>query len=396
MNRFTSPHARGRATVKDLTFAAPDPVSKDTGLMARRVLPLAISAVMALAISSTPDGAHAQDACSVYTTRAGDSLGTIAEAAYGAFDYQQIFHANRNEIVNPNAIEAGLVLKLPCADGSLPGAAPADPIVRPVPARADTVIRPSSQFEPPIRIVSANGWAPFVGEDLAGGGMLVRIATTALNRGGNSRDYSVNYVDDWSSHLQTLLPLGAFDVSVAWYMPDCLRTDAMSEAMKSRCTELDSTVPVYEAEVGFFTLPGNAYESARVPADLAGARICRPKGRFTFDLEAEGLAEPVVTMAIPDTVTDCLELMQAGKADVVSLEVESVVAAARELGLEDRLVRNPHLTKVLGMSFVTHKTNPRGRVYIAMLNRGLAEMRQSGELSAIVSESLAEFSDPSD
>ena len=221
--------------------------------------------------------------------------------------------------------------------------------------------------------------------------MLVRLATTALNRGGNSREYNVSFVDDWASHTDTLLPLGAFDISIAWYMPDCAKIDLLSDGMKRRCNELDGSLPIYESVVGFFTQPGNQYEGVRAYADYAGARMCRPEGWYTFDLEEQGLIEPVVTMVISKSVNECFELMQDGEVDVVPLELESVAGATRELGIENQVVQNPDLTNLLQMSFVTHKTNPRGRVYIAMLNRGITEMRESGEWYAIISDALAEF-----
>ena len=49
-----------------------------------------------------PVAAQAQEACSAYSVKTGDSLGSIAKAAYDTFDYQQIFNSNRNLISNPN------------------------------------------------------------------------------------------------------------------------------------------------------------------------------------------------------------------------------------------------------------------------------------------------------
>ena len=337
-----------------------------------------------------PFAASAQEACSVYSVEAGDSLVSIAEAAYGTFDYQQIFNANRNLINNPNVLDVGMVLQLPCRDGSLPNAASAREIIAAEEAEAEARPKTSNAFEPPIRIVSGNGWAPFVGEQYEGGGMLVRLATTALNRGGNARENSVNFVDDWAAHIDTLLPLGAFDISIAWYMPDCSKIDLLSDGMKKRCNELDASLPIYESVVGFFTLTGNEYQDVRQHADFAGARICRPEGWYTFDLEEQGLIEPVVTMSAPKTVEECFRMMQAGEVDVVPLEVESVAGTARDMGIEGEIAQNPYLTNLLQLSFVTHKTNPRGRVYLALLNRGLTEMRESGEWYAIISSGLAE------
>ncbi|MEM9971042.1 MAG: LysM peptidoglycan-binding domain-containing protein [Pseudomonadota bacterium] len=355
-----------------------------------RMTPKTFIAVTVAALA-LPMAAAAQEACTVYSVAQGDTLGSIADAAYGTFDYQQIFNANRNQITNPNDIEIGTVLQLPCADGSLPNAASAREIIAQQEAiQADTT-RTSSAFEPPIKFVTANGWAPFVGENLRGGGMLSRLASTALNRGGNSREHSIQFVDDWGSHLETLLPLGAFDIGIAWYIPNCTKIDMLSEGMKKRCNELDGSLPVYETVVGFFTMPGNDYDGVRNYADFAGARICRPEGWFTFDLEEQGLIEPVVEMVIPKSVNDCFEAMQRGEVDVVPLEIESVAAAVDELGLEGQLSQNPYLTNLLELRFVAHKTNPRGRVYLALINRGLTEMRESGEWYAIIADSLAEF-----
>ena len=355
------------------------------------LIPNLIFAASIAASVTAPTTAAAQEACSAYAVQSGDSLGSIAQAAYNTFDYQQIFNANRSDISNPNAIEVGTILQLPCLDGSLPNAASAREIIAEQDAIQQNRTTTSSQFEPPIKIVSANGWAPFVGEDLTGGGMLVRLASTALNRGGNDRDYNVNFINDWGSHLETLLPIGAFDISVAWYMPNCAKIDLLSPAMAKRCTELDGSLPIYETVVGFFTMPDNDYRDARDYSDYAGARICRPEGWFTFDLEEQGLIEPVVSMVVPKTVNECLEMMKAGEVDLVPLEIESIAGAASELGIENEIVQNAYITNLLELSFVAHKTNPRGRVYIAMLNRGLTEMRESGEWYAIISNGLAEF-----
>ena len=207
-----------------------------------------------------PEAAKAQEACSVYTVKAGDSLGEIARTAYGTFDYQQVFNANRNIIVNPNTLEVGTVLQLPCEDGNLPNGSTAQEIIAANEARQaaqpKTSPVPSSRRS---RSSAGNGWAPFVGEGFDGGGMLVRLATTALNRGGNAREYNVSFVDDWAAHTDTLLPLGAFDISIAWYMPDCAKIDMLSEGMARRCNELDASLPIYESR---------SWVSTRCPATI--------------------------------------------------------------------------------------------------------------------------------
>jgi polar amino acid transport system substrate-binding protein len=64
--------------------------------------------------------ASAQEACTTYTAKEGDTLGAISSAAYGTYDYQQIFNANRDIIAaSPNSLVPGTQLVLPCLDGRL-------------------------------------------------------------------------------------------------------------------------------------------------------------------------------------------------------------------------------------------------------------------------------------
>ena len=344
------------------------------------------SALVATFLSS---GAYAQEACSAYTVKPGDTLGSIADAAFGSFDYQQIFNANRNVITNPNDVAQGTILQIPCEDGSLAGGVSSQELIQQQEEIQAARAKTNNIYEPPLKIVTGNGWAPFTSEDHEGGGMLVRLATTAMNRGGNSRDYNLSFVDDWGSHLETLLPLGAFDVSIAWYIPDCTKLDLLSDAMKRRCTDIDASLPVYESVVSFYSLSDSKYADARNFSDYAGARICRPSGWYTFDLEEQGLIPPVVDMVTPPQPVDCFKAALNGEVDVVPMEIESASLEIANLGANDKFTQNPYLTNLLTLSFVTHKTNPRGRVYLAMLNRGLTEMRESGEWYAIISDSLA-------
>ena len=82
------------------------------------------STIQALSvIAATVSGfgaASAQEACTTYSVQDGDTLGAIANSAYGTYDYQQIFNANRDIIAaSPNSLAPGTQLVLPCLDGRL-------------------------------------------------------------------------------------------------------------------------------------------------------------------------------------------------------------------------------------------------------------------------------------
>lgn len=334
--------------------------------------------------------ALAQEACTAYTVKAGDTLGTIAQAAYGTGDYQNIFNANREVIGdNPAGLTEGTVLNLPCTDGSIAGDATAAQIIEE--QNKIAAERPKSNaYEPPVKFLAGGNYAPFSDEALDGGGFLIRLAETAMHRGGNTRDYATAFVNDWAAHLETLLPTGAFDVGLGWYMPNCEKRDLLSDSMKYRCDQFDSTLPVYEPVVGYYTTKDSAFAGATSFADYKGARICRMDGYFTFDLEEEGLVPPAIELVRPVLPEDCMEALMTGAADVAGMEVQSAADAIAKLGIGSDVVENPSLSKVLSMSFITHKSNPFGKQYITLLNRGLTEMRNTGEWYAIISSTLDE------
>lgn len=348
--------------------------------------------VLTAAIISLPVLAAAQEACTTYTVKDGDTLGSIAQAAYGTFDYQMIFNANRDALAaNPNSLPAGLQLILPCEDGRLTPDSQLSSVIESETAKQEANKPKSNVYEPPLKFVTSNNWMPFIDESLTGGGIFVRMAATAMQRGGNDRGYEVSYVDDWMSHIDVLLPSGAFDVSIAWESPDCSKLDMLGEFSARMCTEFDFSLPIYETAYSFNTLADSKYANARSFSDYAGAKICRPEAWPTGDLEVQGLLPPVVEFVQPKNPLDCANMLLKGEVDVYSIEAETTTANFTELNAMDKIAVNPALTTFITYHFLTAKSNPRGRVYIAMLNRGITEMRESGEWYDIVATGLEEY-----
>jgi hypothetical protein len=350
------------------------------------------STALSALLIAFPIVASAQEACTTYTVTDGDTLGTIAQAAYGSYDYQMIFNANRDALAaNPNNLPAGLQLILPCEDGRLTPDSELSSIIQQETAEQEATRTNSNTYEPPLKFVSSNDWMPFADESLSGGGIFVRMAATAMQRGGNDRGYNIAYVDDWMSHIDVLLPTGAFDVSIAWESPDCSKLDLLGEFSVRMCTEFDFSLPIYETAYAFNTLNDSKYAAAREFADYAGARICRPEAWPISDLEVQGLVEPLVTYVHPKSPLECAEMLINGEVDLYSIEAETASANFTELNANDRVSPNPALATFITYHFLTSKSNPRGRVYIAMLNRGITEMRESGEWYDIVATGLAEY-----
>jgi len=337
--------------------------------------------------------ATAQEACKSYVVKEGDTLGSISLTAYGKLDYQLLFNVNVDVLrSNVASLPAGLELQIPCADGRLSETQTIAPLVESAKDSAAATTGQST-YKPTIRLVTGGDWYPFADEGLTGGGFLIRLVSTALQRAGNDNPYAIGWVDDWSSHQTTLLPASAYDISVAWYQPDCRSLDTMSAMTQDLCLNYLFSDAFYDAVFGFIALKGGPFEDAKVFADLKGARICRPEGYSFHDLDAEGLMEPVVTITIPATTAECFNGLVDGTFDIVTVESQLAGAAIQELGIGDKVVENPRITSIQAIAAMAYKSNPRALEYLTYINRGLAEMRDSGEWDTIIASSLKEAND---
>lgn len=191
------------------------------------ILALGLMATLPLATA-----AQAQEACTTHVVQEGDTLGSISLAAYGALNYQLLFNANADLLRDGAAsLVVGSELVVPCADGRLTATTEIAPLDVAVPAVAAT----PGGYKPTVRFVSGGDWYPFADEGLTGGGFMIRLVSTAMQRAGNNNPVIIGWVDDWSAHQTTLLPTLAFDISVAWYQPECSSLDTVSESTRDLC-----------------------------------------------------------------------------------------------------------------------------------------------------------------
>ncbi|MCX8501038.1 MAG: transporter substrate-binding domain-containing protein [Alphaproteobacteria bacterium] len=346
----------------------------------------AATALMALMLYAS--AAVAQSACGGYTVAKGDTLASIATTAYGAANFQGILNANIAVITDPTNLTVGTVLAIPCADGRL---TKTDELTTYV--TGDTLEiagGTAGANQPHIKFVTGGDWFPFADQKLEDGGMLLRLVKNAMTRGGNTTPYTIDWVDDWDSHRTSLLPSGAYDISIAWYTPDCSDLTGMTEMTKEFCTQFDFSASLYDAVFGFFTRADNKYAQAKTFADLKGARFCRPAGYSFQDIESQGLKEPEITISIPDTISDCIEGLMSGTYDVFSVESQAVPPALAAHGIGTEVVENSRINTIQSISAMAYKSNPFGRQYLTYLNRGLNDMRKSGEWYDIVAASLKE------
>lgn len=349
---------------------------------------LTSSSFAAIAIASTglmlttPQQAQAQEQCSSYTVVRGDTLSVIAATAETRGGFQTLFDANRNILKSPNLLEVGQVLEIPCADGSLPTSATRVTTASTQPA--PTTAEPNR----PLRIVTASGYAPFTDEAAPGGGLITQMVNRSMELGNADQEFSLMFINDWGSHLETLLPTGAVDMVFPWFKPDCDKVENLSESSAFRCTDFNHSEPFYEALVGYYTLKGGAYENVTTYSGLEGARLCRPEAWFTFDLEAEGLMPPNVSLTRPVPQAGCWQLLLDGEIDVISLDALPAEEDYRELGIEDRVAKLESLTSAQTLHVFVSKDNQFANDALPIINAGLEELRLSGEWFSIVREGI--------
>ena len=330
------------------------------------------------------DQAQAQEQCSSYTIVRGDTLSRIANAAEVAGGFQTLFDANTSILASPNTLEVGQVIAIPCADGSLPAVSVSAAAVSSGPAPA------TSQETRALRIATATGYAPFTDEGLPGGGMITRMVERSMQLGNENQAYDLIFINDWGSHLETLLPTGAVDMVFPWFRPDCDRVENLSPSSAYRCTEFNHSDPFYEIVVDFYVLPNNPYAGAASLDDLFGARICRPEAWFTFDLEAAQLVEPNITYVTPVVQQDCVQLLMNGEVDVMTYDALPAEEDIREAGAEEQVKTLEPLRGTVSSHIFVSKNNAFANEALPIINAGLEELRLSGEWFNIVRESIQE------
>lgn len=361
-----------------------------------RALAATLVAAASLALPG-PGTAQERLPCgTLYRVQPGDTLHSIAVRAYGEGDYLAIFEANRDILPNVTRIEVGQQLLIPCLDGSgpqrraaiLPGAGQAAPAGDAAPAgRAALAAIPADRE---IALLTGPDFAPFVHPALPEGGLTTELIRLALDRAAEGRPYRIVMADDWTAHLG-LLERGEFDIGFPWYRPDCGRAGRLKPEMQRRCTDFAFSEPLFELRMAWYVRAGDPLAEATEPAALAGRRLCRPASYFTFDLRQAGLMSAETTLVFPETAEECLVLLEAGVVDAVSLARAVAGSEIARLGLQGKLGEIAALASVETLHAIAPKSSIEGQAFLATLDAGLTELKESGRWYEVIARHLGPF-----
>lgn len=356
---------------------------------------------MLLALSVIALGAFAPSADALtcgqkYTVRDGDTLNAIAEEAYGlANKWTLIFYANQKQFGNGPILEPGKQLVIPCLKAPV-SIEPAGVDARAEEGGPGAGIIEVSRIKGDLQLLTAGDYQPFTDRALPAGGMITEIVDTALTtlkREAEGPGHQISWVNDWSSHLNPLLVSKTFDMGFPWFRPNCEAYDELDAPAKFRCDRFFFSKPVFEILVLFFTMNDSEFRFSS-DADVVGARLCRPTGYFTFDLDKQGrnwVKDEKVTLIRPQTVEACFRMLARGEVDAVTLNEFTGRAAMRKLGMNSQVHVVERPVSLLNLHVVVAKTHPRARTYLHYINSSLTYLRDSGMYDRIVDKHLSRF-----
>ena len=356
-------------------------------------------AVLALALAGIASSAAAQSCGGVYTIARGDSLSRIALALYeDAGKWTALHQSNISDIgEDPDRILVGQRLWVSCIAGLPQGL---DPGLVQVVETLDAVPEPdtASEVAEPvevaaaqdgvrkIRLVTEDRLAPLTDPDE---GLVVDVMQAALREVVGEDGYELFRINDPAAHLDPLLSENMMDVAIAWSKPDCAAapTDTL-------CTDFQYSEPAFEMLVLLFHDVERPVPFAS-DADLTGRVLCRPEGYATHMLDENGrnwLAAGKVTLKRPVDLDSCFEMVMKGEADAVVINEFTGRTALSRMGLEGRIKPvEGRPVAVVTLHAVVAKANPNAVELIGVIDRGLRQIRETGEFQTILAAHLTRF-----
>ena len=372
-------------------------------------------------LSST--AAWAQDECDSYVVAEGDTIKQISFIAYGEEElFESLFDANKSVLgANAPALAAGTEIEIPCYDdldfsvlgtgiGNLMVATnEVAPLVGPAMPTATAAVTPEAEVVPTtaleptveiaalaqtppeletIRFITGSDFKPFSDVSLENGGLFTELVATAVNRAQDQQEFAIDFNDNWTTHLEELLPTGEYDVSFPWYRPNCDLADKLSDEMKQRCADFAWSEPYYETVVSMYTRLGDPLRDSFTPFDLFGATVCRPEKYLTYDLEEVDLVEPNITFIQTATAAECFEMLLSGDVDVVTMNVLVAEDTIKSMRVNAVVVEMEEMATVQTLHAIAARSNPHATEYLDLVNEGIAQMSSSGEWISIVNRHL--------
>ncbi|MEM6478504.1 MAG: transporter substrate-binding domain-containing protein [Pseudomonadota bacterium] len=357
--------------------------------MLNRFSALAAASFIALSGVGVATVAEAQSCGGVYTVQPGDSLSLIADQQYkDVGKWSAIYQSNVSVIGGqPERIFVGMKLNLTCIDGlplGLTGGVDLEAVTS-VSAPIQVPLG-NAAVRAKINLLTADDYKPFTDRSLPGGGMYTEIVQATMEAAAPDEGFAIHWVNDWAAHHEPLLSNALLDLGFPWFKPDC---DA--DPATYRCQNLVFSEPVFEV-LSVMLVRSDSGFAYRSDADMAGRTLCRPSGYATFLFDQDGrnwLQDGVIELSMPGTIDDCFRLLVDGEVDGVVLNEFTGREKIKALELEGQVeVANGLPIAIDGLHVIAHKSHPDAVELMALVNDGLAEIKESGEYQRVIDEHM--------
>ncbi len=330
-----------------------------------------------------------------YTVQTGDTLSQISQAVFGdAGSWPLIYEYPGNARLigrNPNVLGVGSRLQIPPCPGSV-AALPTNEEIRQVSAGARNNSRLNSIVPTIIYIAVHKHLGPFAAADWPQGGMATMVVRAAFEAVGMGDQIRIHHIGDWNAQFRDLLPTNRYQLGIGWSMPDMTywkTCDRLPQKMQIRCN-YNISEPTLTMTLGFFYEVGRADLQNATFERIKEARLCRPDGWSTFQLEENGI--PLDNLVTPPTLDECFRMLLAGTVDFVVEARLSSLSTATKMGIRDRVDMATFTGVPFGFYMVAHKENPQDATqYLEAFNEGLKIIIDNGIYGQITSFYNDEF-----
>ncbi len=330
----------------------------------------------ALALLGSPVAAAGN--CDSYTVIPGDTLRLIAERYYGDRALSPIIYDANTEVVgeDPNTIEIGMQLEIPCREGMQvpPETAFLALVVPDAAAESTTAL--------PLQLIAKAANTPFVGRDNSG--IIPDILRAALREGGYGGPAEMRRPETGAEVLQISTGPGPA-LSFPWIMPDCADPSSLSARSRNLCDNYTFSDPLFEITLGLFTRADSPLAAADTAAAFAGATLCAPQFHTDDALRQSGIVAAGADVVLSPDFKACLSGLEAGTFDAVLADYQSYKTFVAE---GRGLVDIPAFAYPSTLHAVAYSQDPASMEILATTNLGLQKILSSGEWFAIVSDNL--------
>jgi len=321
--------------------------------------------------------AKAADDCDTYSVMPGDTLRLISERYYGARDLSPlIYNANANLIgVNPNSIEIGMELVIPCRDN----------MQIPQPAAFLALINQAAETSRVIvpRFLASAGETPFV--KLDNSGIIPDILAAALRTGGYQNTLDIMRPGGISDVFQASIEPGAL-LSFPWTSPNCGDTAPRSPQSDYMCSHYTFSDPLFEITLGIFTTAGSPLASAQSASSFAGKTICVSQFHTSDLLVQNGISETSAIIVLAPDVQSCLAGIASGDFDAALADYQSFNFITHP---DTSLVDIPAFAQKTTLHAAAYSQNPAALEVLEIVNIGMKEILITGDWFSIVNQYLS-------